>query len=364
MGVRLPLAPHDGRDSFDSKVVGSPRHDITPPDFPQDLLDPHLEELAPDIPGNLHPTADVGYTVPQNPPSTTNEKRAFESNAKAMNAILCGLSKSEFVKVMQCDTVQAMWDKLKNAYEGDEKVKKVKLQTHGMQFFSLKMKEEENVAAYFLRVDEVVNSLKGLGGKVDGSLCKVCKNGRVDLLKKYVKNNAKETKVLRKKEKEVETKSLIVQTTLLAHNKRDIWYVDSGCSKHMTEDESKFLTLKKSNGGKNGEVESVDQSTSTSVQVGTTNNNAGNTLENNQDERVGTQLEGGTTNNQFNTSNASVGFTCSRDGKRSTIRTSLKTSSRFVEKNHPINQILQEDRPRATRRKVNYYENDDIIYRP
>lgn len=29
------------------------------------------------------------------------------------------------------------------------------------------MKEDENVAAYFLRVDEVVNSLKGLGESVD-----------------------------------------------------------------------------------------------------------------------------------------------------------------------------------------------------
>lgn len=53
-----------------------------------------------------------------------------------------------------------MCNKLKNAFEGDEKVKKVKLQTHRMQFESLKMKDDDNVAAYFLRVDEVVNSLK------------------------------------------------------------------------------------------------------------------------------------------------------------------------------------------------------------
>lgn len=71
---------------------------------------------------------------------------------------------------MLYDSAQAMWDKLKNAYEGDEKVKKSKLQTHRMQFESLKMKEDENVTPYFLRVDEVVNSLKGLGEKVDDSL--------------------------------------------------------------------------------------------------------------------------------------------------------------------------------------------------
>jgi hypothetical protein len=29
------------------------------------------------------------------------------------------------------------------------------------------MKEEENIVAYFLRVDEIVNIIKGLGEKVD-----------------------------------------------------------------------------------------------------------------------------------------------------------------------------------------------------
>ena len=31
----------------------------------------------------------------------------------------------------------------------------------------MKMKEEENIAAYFLPVDEIVNIIKGLGEKVD-----------------------------------------------------------------------------------------------------------------------------------------------------------------------------------------------------
>lgn len=88
-----------------------------------------------------------GYTVPSAPVTDVDGKKAFESNAKAMNAILCGLFESEFVKVMHCDTTQAMWDKLQNAYEGDEKVKNAKLQTHRMLFGSLKMREEESIAA-------------------------------------------------------------------------------------------------------------------------------------------------------------------------------------------------------------------------
>ena len=33
-------------------------------------------------------------------------------------------------------------------------------------------------------------------------------------------------------------------TTLKTHDKGNIWYDDSGCSKHMTGDEDKFLKLK------------------------------------------------------------------------------------------------------------------------
>lgn len=37
---------------------------------------------------------------------------------------------------------------------------------HEAQFENLNMKEDENVAAYFLRVDEVVNTIRGLGEEI------------------------------------------------------------------------------------------------------------------------------------------------------------------------------------------------------
>ena len=58
-------------------------------------------------------------------------------------------------------------DKLKNVYEGDGKVKGAKLQTYRRQFEHLTMKEDENIGAYFLRVDEIVNTMRGLGEKVE-----------------------------------------------------------------------------------------------------------------------------------------------------------------------------------------------------
>ena len=108
------------------------------------------------------------YDIPANPPTDVRgiEKKNYEDNTKAMNAILSGLTESVFVKVMHCETTKEIWDKLKSIYEGDDKVKGAKLQNYRGQFENLKMREDENIAAYFLRVDEIVNIIKGLGEKV------------------------------------------------------------------------------------------------------------------------------------------------------------------------------------------------------
>ena len=67
---------------------------------------------------------------------------------------------------MQCKIAKHAWIKLKIVYEGVSKVKQSKLQTYKVQFESLKMKEEENIAEYLLRLDEIVNAIRGIGGEI------------------------------------------------------------------------------------------------------------------------------------------------------------------------------------------------------
>ena len=67
---------------------------------------------------------------------------------------------------MRCKTTKQAWDKLNIIYERTYKAKESKLQTYKGQFEILKMKEEENIGEYLLRVDEVVNDIRGLGGKL------------------------------------------------------------------------------------------------------------------------------------------------------------------------------------------------------
>lgn len=70
--------------------------------------------------------------------------------------------------------------------------------------------------------------------------------------KEYVLDKRKDesTKVWKKMHKKKEKEEFIfVLTALHAQNKRDRWYVDSCCSRHMTGDKSKFITLEQANEG-------------------------------------------------------------------------------------------------------------------
>ena len=93
-----------------------------------------------------------------------------ENNSKAKNALLNGLSDMVFTKVAHCKSAQEIQDKLRNIYEGDSKVKVAKLQTYRGQFKQPKMKEDEDITTYFLRVDETVNAIIGLGEEIEESV--------------------------------------------------------------------------------------------------------------------------------------------------------------------------------------------------
>jgi hypothetical protein len=57
------------------------------------------------------------------PPIDVAAKKLCNGNLRVVNAILSGLSRNVFVKVMHCKSAKELWDKLKIIYEGDGKVK-------------------------------------------------------------------------------------------------------------------------------------------------------------------------------------------------------------------------------------------------
>jgi hypothetical protein len=109
---------------------------------------------------------ETGYIKP-GVLASKDDKLEFIFNSNGMNSILNGLAKAEFVKVMHLQTAKEMWDKLINSYEGNKKVKYVKIHTYRLQFENLQMKEDETIGKYFLRVEELVNAMKALGEKIE-----------------------------------------------------------------------------------------------------------------------------------------------------------------------------------------------------
>jgi len=104
-----------------------------------------------------------GYKAPPNPSKNKDGNKLEDNDSRARNDFLNGLTESIYTKVVNCESTKEIWDKLKNIYEVYARVKRAKIQTLRVKFEQLKMKKYENIASYFLRVDEIINSIKVLG---------------------------------------------------------------------------------------------------------------------------------------------------------------------------------------------------------
>jgi hypothetical protein len=89
-----------------------------------------------------------------------------KNNSITINALMNGLCELVYTKVIHCKSAKEIWDKPQNIYEEYSKFKEAKIQTYRGQIEKLKMKEDENIVAYFLRVDETVNEILGLGEEI------------------------------------------------------------------------------------------------------------------------------------------------------------------------------------------------------
>ena len=76
---------------------------------------------------NVWAIVEGGYKYPAAVPTDPTERKNYEKNAKAVNALLGSLTEAEFVKVMQLNTTKEIWDKIILSYEVDAKVKSAKL---------------------------------------------------------------------------------------------------------------------------------------------------------------------------------------------------------------------------------------------
>jgi hypothetical protein len=139
--------------------IGAPRFDGKNYAFWSKMMQTFIHKQGFDV---LHSVVD-GYVALTSPPAEKDGNKLNENNSKDKGTILSSFNDLLFFKVMHCKTTKDLWDKLQNIYEGDTNVKRDKIQTLRANFEQLNMKEDEYILAYFLQVDETMNTIIELG---------------------------------------------------------------------------------------------------------------------------------------------------------------------------------------------------------
>jgi hypothetical protein len=115
-----------------------------------------------------------GFTEPtkkEEAKYTADEKKALKEqrkkDKKALFLLYQGLDEPTFEKVAKATTSKQVWEILASIFKGDERVRRVRLQTLQGEFEALHMKDGESVSDYFSRLLVIVNGLKRNNEKLD-----------------------------------------------------------------------------------------------------------------------------------------------------------------------------------------------------
>ncbi|KAH9791908.1 hypothetical protein KPL71_003919 [Citrus sinensis] len=240
---------------------------------------------------------EVGDDIPK-PSSQWSEleKRKMSLNSKAMNALFCALDKKEFHRVSSCESAQEIWNKLEVVYEGTNQVKESKISRYTRQYELFQMEQNENVYSMYTRFTDIVNTLGALGKTFsnkdlaaergheekkksialkaskyesdeesepdDEELAMLARRSECPLINKLKKKAMVATWDDSEEESNDEEGSQEVSNLALMaiggdddlneglKKKKNKWYLDSGCSRHMTGNYAWFSSFTKiENGG-------------------------------------------------------------------------------------------------------------------
>ena len=91
------------------------------------------------------------------------DKKKVQLNAKSVFILHCVIDRSEFNRVWQCKSAKEIWRLLEIIHEGNNQVKKsrINILVHDYELFSVK--DFESIVEMFSRFMVVVNELESLG---------------------------------------------------------------------------------------------------------------------------------------------------------------------------------------------------------
>ncbi|XP_022853419.1 uncharacterized protein LOC111374894 [Olea europaea var. sylvestris] len=109
------------------------------------------------------PETEDGMTQAQR--NALNEKR--EKDSKALFHIYQAIERPVFERIAKDETSKQAWEILQTTHLGEEKVKKVCLQSLRLEFEKFEMKEEESISDYFTRVTTIINQMAFNGERLE-----------------------------------------------------------------------------------------------------------------------------------------------------------------------------------------------------
>ncbi|KAF2303140.1 hypothetical protein GH714_014097 [Hevea brasiliensis] len=103
--------------------------------------------------------------LPENPslPQIKMHSEERVKKFKARSAIHAFVTNAIFTRIMTCETAKQAWDKLKEDYQGTNRIRLIQVLNLWREFEVLKMKDVETVKNYTKRLMKVVNKLRLIG---------------------------------------------------------------------------------------------------------------------------------------------------------------------------------------------------------
>ncbi|PKI66942.1 hypothetical protein CRG98_012705 [Punica granatum] len=103
--------------------------------------------------------------LPNNPTMVQIElhKEKKSRKAKAKSCLYAVVSSTIFTRIMRLESAKAIWDYLQEEYEGDDKIRGMRVLNLLKEFERLQMGERETVKEFTDRLVEIANKIRVLG---------------------------------------------------------------------------------------------------------------------------------------------------------------------------------------------------------
>ncbi|KAK8944883.1 hypothetical protein KSP39_PZI008049 [Platanthera zijinensis] len=188
-------------------------------------------------PNYTHPTYTVGDVVMEKPKDKWDDqdKLRCKNNAKVMNVLFCALDRTEFNRTCACNNAYEIWNLLEVTHEGTSQVKDSKLFQLESEFekFRMEVDEDHKGKKKVLKAETWDDTTSEDASSSSTSE----EEANMRLMGKSV---------IYDDECSVQSDT---EVCWQAKDKEDVWYLDSGCSKHMTGNKEKFFSLEMKKGG-------------------------------------------------------------------------------------------------------------------